>query len=329
VAALEVLRTLAAAGDRAADCVELVDFADEEGVRFPCGYFGSKALVGELDIDSLGPEAIEAIERAGVDVAGIARLAGHMTRVAGMLEMHIEQGPRLEADGLSVGVVLGILGFDRYRVAIEGRSVHGGTTPFGLRDDPVQAAAAVVAELPALVASIEEAGTATVGSLASDGGAINFVPRKVELTLEVRQPSEASLAATVRLVESRLRAVCAQHRCTATIRREHMNVEIKDGVQVAVEPAFMAPIVFDPRMVDACDAACREAHVKHRRMHAGTWHDAGIIGRHVPTAMLLVASKNGVTHQPTEDTAEADLVDGARALLRATRRAVRALELTD
>jgi N-carbamoyl-L-amino-acid hydrolase len=108
-----------------------------------------------------------------------------------------------------------------------------------------------------------------------------------------------------------------------------MKLEIKDGVQVAVEPAFTPPIEFDPRLVDCCDAACREARVKYRRIHAGTWHDAGIIGRHVPTAMLLVASKNGVTHQPLEDTTETDLVQGARVLLRATRRAVRALGLTD
>ena len=329
VAALEVLRTLAAAGDPVADCVELVDFADEEGVRFPCGYFGSKALVGQLDVDPLGPEAIQIIESAGVDARGLAAVARHMSLVAGMLELHIEQGPRLEAGGLAVGVVAGILGFDRYRVEIEGRSDHGGTTPFGLRKDPVQAAATLIAELPTLVASIDEAGTATVGSIAGDGGAINFVPRKVAFTLEVRQPSETSLTATTRLVESRLKAVCVEHRCAATFRPEHMNVEIKDGLQVAVEPAFVPPILFDARLVEACDAACREARVKHRRMHAGTWHDAGIIGRHVPAAMLLVASKNGVTHHPLEDTAEIDLVEGARVLLRATRHAVRALELTD
>lgn len=329
VAALEVLRTLAEVEDPAADCVELVDFADEEGVRFPCGYFGSKALVGELDVNSLAPDAIEVIELAGVDVSGLGGVTRRMSLVAGMLELHIEQGPRLEAAGSAVGVVSGILGFDRYRVEIEGRSDHGGTTPFRLRQDPMQAATSLIAQLPGLVESVDAAGTATVGSIASEGGAINFVPRTVTFTLEVRQPSEASLAATVQLVENHLKAACAEHQCAATIRREDMKLEIKDGVQVAVEPAFTPPIEFDPRLVDCCDAACREARVKYRRIHAGTWHDAGIIGRHVPTAMLLVASKNGVTHQPLEDTTETDLVQGARVLLRATRRAVRALGLTD
>ena len=84
VAALEVLRTLAAVGDPVADCVELVDFADEEGVRFPCGYFGSKALAGELDVGSLGPEAIQIIESAGVDISGLAAVADRMSLVAGM-----------------------------------------------------------------------------------------------------------------------------------------------------------------------------------------------------------------------------------------------------
>jgi beta-ureidopropionase / N-carbamoyl-L-amino-acid hydrolase len=329
VAALEVLRTLAELEDPAADCVEMVDFADEEGVRFPCGYFGSKALVGELDVNSLAPEAIEVIEKAGVDVAGLGGVTRRMSLVAGMLELHIEQGPRLEAGGFAVGVVTGILGFDRYHVEIEGRSDHGGTTPFKLRRDPLQAATSVIAQLPKLVESVDPAGTATVGSIASEGGAINFVPRTVALTLEVRQPSEASLAATVQLVENLLKAVCAEHGCVATISRQHMHVEIKDGVQAAVEPAFTPPVAFDPRLVDCCDAAGREAHVKYRRMYAGTWHDAGIIGRHVPSAMLLVASKNGITHQPLEDTAETDLVEGARVLLRAARRAVRALGLSD
>src|SRR5581483_5397699 len=108
VAALEVARSLIEAGDPVADHVEIVDFADEEGVRFPCGYFGSKALTGSLDTDQL---------RAARNVAGY-------------IEAHIEQGPILEKDGCLIGVATGILGFDRYSVEIVGRSQHGGTTPF-------------------------------------------------------------------------------------------------------------------------------------------------------------------------------------------------------
>src|SRR4029079_139448 len=136
------------------------------------------------------------MEWRGVVVPALGGVPRRMALVAGMLELHIEQGPRLEAAGSAVGVVSGILGFDRYRVEIEGRADHGGTTPFRLRQDPMQAATSLIAQLPGLVESVDAAGTATVGSIASVGGAINFVPRTVTFTLEGRKTSEASLQAT-------------------------------------------------------------------------------------------------------------------------------------
>ena len=331
VAALEVVRTLAEAGDPAVGHVELVDFADEEGVRFPCGYFGAKALTGALNVDALAAatNAKEVLSRAGVDIGSVTTARGHLPDVAGYLELHIEQGPRLEAEGLGLAVVPGILGFDRYRITIEGRSAHGGTTPFELRHDPVRAAAVFIAEVPAIVRAVDEAGVATVGNASSDGGAINFVAQKVAFTLEVRQPAIDALARAVDALQARLREVCRANECQASMTRHDLVAEAKDGVRLAVEPAFAAPVAFDTRLVDAVEAACVEAGVAHRRMHAGTWHDAAILARHVPAAMMLVASRGGVTHSPAEATSDADLVDGARVLLRAARNAVRVLGLLD
>jgi len=308
VAALEVLRALAEAGDPAAEHVEIVDFADEEGVSFQCGYFGSKALVGDLD--------------------RLHSASKHLADVAGFLELHIEQGPRLESGGYSVGLVVGILGVDRYRVTIRGSSTHGGTTPFELRRDPGQAAARLIVQIPEIVSKIDAAGVATVGVLSTSGGAINFTPSLVELSLEVRQPTRKALTATVVAVKKQLAAICKAHGCKASISRQAFCPEQKDGVQLAVEPAFIPPGQFDPRMIAATESACADLRIKHRRLYAGTWHDAGIMATRVPTGMLLVPSRGGITHAPQEHTQNEDLVNGTRALLRATQRAVATLGLS-
>ena len=328
VAALEVLRALVEAGDPAADYVEVVDFADEEGVRFPCGYFGSKALTGALDVSALGQPALDVLRGAGVDGRRIRAASTHLKDVAGYIEIHIEQGPRLESSWTSVAPVLGILGFDRYRIHIRGRSQHGGTTPFALRRDPSRAAAELISAIPKLVSGMNPAGTATVGVLSSTGGAINFTPGEVELSLEVRQPTRAALAATVAAVRRRLKTACNRHRCVASMARQHLRPEIKDGMPVAVEPAYFPPVTFDTRLLKATRLACSSIGVRARPMHAGTWHDAGIMAARVPAAMLLVPSLGGVTHAPSEATRDRDLVQGARALLRATQLAVDALGLS-
>ena len=334
VAALEVLRTLAEAGDPAAELVELVDFADEEGVRFQCGYFGSKALVGELDsaafegmVDTSGVLVPDVLRAAGVKLDELNKASRHLSDVAGFIELHIEQGPRLESGGCSVGPVVGILGVDRYRVTIQGRSTHGGTTPFELRHDPAQVAAQLIVQIPKIVSKVDAAGVATVGVLSSSGGAINFTPSQVEFSLELRQPTRRTLTATVTAIKKQLAAICKAHRCKASINRQSFRPEEKDGVKLAIEPASIPPAKFDRRMVTATSAACSDLRLKHRPLYAGTWHDAGIMAARVPTGMLLVPSRGGITHSPREHTPDEDLVNGARALLRATQRAVAALGL--
>ena len=334
VAAMEVMRTLAEAGAPAAEHVEVVDFADEEGVRFQCGYFGSKALVGDLNpadfegmVDTSGVAVPDLLTAAGVKLDQLPKASKHLADIAGFLELHIEQGPCLESGGYSVGPVIGILGVDRYRVTIQGRSTHGGTTPFELRQDPGQAAAQLIVQIPEIVAKVDGAGVATVGVLSTSGGAINFTPSQVEFSLELRQPTRRALTATVAAVKKQLAAICRAHHCRATVVRQEFRPEQKDGVQLAVEPAFIPPAKFDSRMIAATGSACADLRIKHRRMYAGTWHDAGVMATRVPTGMLLVPSRGGITHAPQESTRDEDLVNGARALLRATQRAVVALGL--
>src|SRR5262249_13408258 len=155
-------------------------------------------------------------------------------------------------------------------------------TPFELREDPVRVAALFIAEVPAIVRAVNEAGAATVGSVSTEGGAINFVARKIAFSLEVRQPSEEAIVRAVNDLKARLAETSRAGGCTAAMARHDLVVEEKDGLQLAVEPAFTAPVAFDPRLVDAVEQACVDAGVSHRLMHAGTWHDAGIMAAHVP-----------------------------------------------
>lgn len=328
LAALEVARTLTEAGDPAADVLQVVDWADEEGVRFPCGYFGSKAFTGGIEPDVLrAAGAAEVLHSAGVDIETLASASARLDSIAGYVELHIEQGPRLEREGLEVAVATGILGFDRYEIVLTGRSEHGGTTPFDMRSDPVLAAASFISEIPSLAQSVDANGTATVGTVASEGGAINFVARQVRLTVEVRQPSSEALQRTVRSVRDRLDTICESTGCRASFERHAAVPEAKDGVPLALEDAFAAPIAFDPDLMNACERACRDVGARFRRMPAGTWHDAGIVAAVRPAALLLVPSVGGVTHSPGESTRDEDLVTGARVLLHAVRHAAAALGL--
>jgi beta-ureidopropionase / N-carbamoyl-L-amino-acid hydrolase len=169
---------------------------------------------------------------------------------------------------------------------------------------------------------------ATVGVLSSSGGAINFTPSQVELSLELRQPTRRALTATVASVKKQLAAISNAHHCKSSINRQAFRPEEKDGVKLAIEPASIPPAKFDRRMVTATASACSDLRIKYQRMYAGTWHDAGIMAARVPTGMLLVPSHGGITHSPQEHTPDKDLVNGARALLRATQRAVAALGLS-
>src|SRR5437016_11673200 len=161
VAALEVLRTLAESADPLAEQLEIVGFADEEGVRFESGLIGSLALTGELDIERLrdgldweGVPIRQVLATAGRDLDRMLEAQQHRDSIKAFLELHIEQGPRMEADKIDLAVVTGIVGGHRQRTEIQGTQNHAGTTPFRLRHDAGRAAARAAAELRDLVQGV-------------------------------------------------------------------------------------------------------------------------------------------------------------------------------
>jgi N-carbamoyl-L-amino-acid hydrolase len=307
IAALEVMRTLVHSEHPLAPRVEMVAFADEEGVRFGEGLLGSEALCGEVHTDRLrtvrdrdGLPATDVLAQAGLELERMNDAARHLPDIGKYLELHIEQGPRMELQGLDLAVVSGIVGVYRQLVVISGQQNHAGTTPFAMRKDAGRAAARAIAGLRELVQAIDGDAVANVGRVRFDPGGPNIVPGQADFDVEVRHLQPAVIARIVDEFNGRLHGVCLEEGCTATI-------EVRSSV---------APAAMDDSMMAALRRACDSLDRPVGTLWSGAGHDAQVMARHVPAAMLFVPSKGGISHAPAEATSDDHLVLGVRALHR-------------
>jgi N-carbamoyl-L-amino-acid hydrolase len=310
VAALEVLRTLAESGDPLAQQVEIVGFADEEGVRFEFGLIGSLALVGELDIERLrdgldwqGVAIHQVLAAAGRDLDRMLEAQQHLPSIKAFLELHIEQGPRMEADDIDLAVVTGIVGVHRQRIEIQGTQNHAGTTPFRLRHDAGRAAARAAAELRDVVQGVDAEAVANIGSMQFHPGGVNVIPGRAQFTVEARHLDAGVLGEAVGAFATRLERICAEEGCRA-------EVELLSSVP---------PAPMDATVLETLEQACSELGRRRARLSSGAGHDAAVLSRHVPSGMLFVPSVGGLSHSPRETTSDEHLVLGAQALLRGVR----------
>ena len=310
VAALEVLRTLAESGDPLAQQVEIVGFADEEGVRFEFGLIGSLALVGELDIERLrdgldwqGVAIHQVLATAGRDLDRMLEAQQHLPSIKAFLELHIEQGPRMEADDIDLAVVTGVVGVHRQRIEIQGTQNHAGTTPFRLRHDAGRAAARAAAELRDVVQGVDAEAVANIGSMQFHPGGVNVIPGRAQFTVEARHLDAGVLGEAVGAFATRLERICAEEGCRA-------EVELLSSVP---------PAPMDATVLETLEQACSELGRRRARLSSGAGHDAAVLSRHVPSGMLFVPSVGGLSHSPRETTSDEHLVLGAQALLRGVR----------
>jgi hydantoinase/carbamoylase family amidase len=276
LAGLEMLRSRA--GSELPLGLRLVDFADEEGARFGQSLVGSSAVAGMLDP---GPELVEAARGCGFDLTADAR--SQLDGARAYIELHIEQGPVLERAGRSVCAVDGCAGVERHRVRVHGETAHAGAAPMDMRRDALVAAARGILELTSL-AGASGGGTATVGAIEAFPGAPTIVPGEVELVVDLRHPDPGGLAALL------------------------------DGARAALLGEWervwhIDPVPFDRELVELARDVCGG-----EAMTSGAIHDAAVMAPIVPTAMLFVPSKRGISHSRAEDTDEADLVAGIGAL---------------
>jgi beta-ureidopropionase / N-carbamoyl-L-amino-acid hydrolase len=289
-------RATAAGGGRLG--IDVVSFADEEGAFLGC--LGSRAFCGELsdrDMEAVRPGGVrlrEALAEAGLTGAPLRGLdpARHLAYV----EAHIEQGPRLEAAAVDIGVVEAIVGLRRQRIHFAGRADHAGTTPMAMRADAAAALFALAGELGAAFARVATpASVWNTGVVRVAPGAANVVPAEAELVLEYRDVSDAQL-----------------DRMTETVRALVAAAEGRGGVAVTMEDVGgLRPAAMDPRLVARIEKAAAARRASTMRLASGAGHDAMILAPHVPTAMLFVPSIGGRSHDVSEDTTEADIRRGA------------------
>ncbi|GJD51857.1 N-carbamoyl-L-amino acid hydrolase [Methylobacterium crusticola] len=284
--------------------LEVVAFGDEENVRFPTSLSTSKAWAGQyrpewLEGRDAGATRLrDALVAFGGDPDGIPALARSPRDVVGYLEIHIEQGPALEAAGQPVGVVTGIVGLTRARCTVTGEANHAGTVPMGMRRDALAAAAEMALAVERLGEGVPGA-VATVGSLAVTPGAVNVIAGRVDFTLDVRAPEDGARRALVAAIDAACRVIAGRR-----------------GV------GYSAEIYMDNRAVDldpglrAClDAAARRHGFAPLRLASGATHDAVSMAALGPAAMLFVRCRGGISHNPAESITLEDADAATRVLL--------------
>jgi allantoate deiminase/N-carbamoyl-L-amino-acid hydrolase len=288
--------------------VEIIGFSEEEGVRFRSTFLGSSAVAGRFDpgllsrTDADGITLDAALRAAGHDPDAIAALARDPARTLGYVEVHIEQGPVLLEEQRALGVVTAIAGSRRYRMTIHGRAGHAGTVPMNLRHDAVAAAAEVVLAVERCC-SVAPGLVGTVGRLDVPNGAVNVVPGRCELTIDIRAPDDATRDAAVAAVFAAVDDIAARR----GVRIAHEQIVHADAVPCA--PALQA------RLDAAIRAVTGDAQPRH--LPSGAGHDAMMLASLTDVGMLFVrCGAGGVSHNPEESLSEADAELAAAAFSR-------------
>ncbi len=302
LAGLEIIEVLKAAGVTPYRPLAVAFFTDEEGARFAPDMLGSLVYVGgmpleeALEIEGIdGPTVGAELERIGY--AGSSPLPA--AAPAAFVELHVEQGPVLEAEGITIGAVESVQGISWQEVTVTGQSNHAGTTPMALRKDPGYVAAACANFARELALELGAPQVATVGRLELHPNLVNVVPASATFTVDLRNTDEATLQDAERRFADFLEATAEAEHCTFETR----------------ELARFEPVLFDKRVVDlVADTADALGH-SVKRMPSGAGHDAQMLARVCPTAMVFTPSRDGISHNPAEYTAPADLEAGANVML--------------
>jgi allantoate deiminase len=303
VTAIEVVKAAFKSGKRFPFAIEVIAFGDEEGVRFASTLGGSRALAGTFDqkaLDELDENAIsrrEALADFGCDPSRLSAEKRPPDRSIGYVEVHIEQGPVLEKEGLPLGIVTAIDGVTRGTVEVEGIAGHAGTVPMSMRKDALAAAAEMVLAVEDR-ARTQPNLVATVGKLEVPRSAANTIPGQVRFTLDIRSPADAERTKAVDDIKVALAAIAERR-----------------GVRQRFTPGHQAPAAHcDGRLSEQLAAAAEACGTTPKRMPSGAGHDAMAFDKIIPFAMLFVRCRAGVSHNPDEFASPADIDIAARAL---------------
>lgn len=305
LAALECLRTVSEAGMRLPVHLEVINFTDDEGCWK--SLFGSRALAGTLgdsDLSTIRNDNdpfMAALAQAGLDVITVPLAQRDREDLAGYLELHIEQGPRLERAGLNIGVVTNIVGRSTYAITFYGQAGHSGTTDMYQRRDALRGAAQFIVRAHDLVRARYGDGIFNCGNVEVKPGKFNIIPSQARLTVECRHTSEALMAEMEAAVQ-RLARECA----------------VPAGLEVRIEQtARMAAAAMSSQVIQAIETACDRLDMTRTRLVSYAGHDAQTLAPITPSGMIFIPSVNGIGHSPQEFTAWHDVENGANVLLAA------------
>ena len=303
LAGLEVIETLPSAGVTPARDLAVAFFTDEEGARFPPDMLGSLVYAGGMGVEEAhaivgidGAVLGEELDRIGY--LGAAPLPGQVPHA--FVKLHVEQGPVLETDGVTIGAVTGVQGISWTEVTVTGQSNHAGTTPMHLRKDPGVVAVRTAAFVRELADDLGAPQVATVGRMELHPNLVNVVPASATFTIDLRHTDNAVLVEAEQRTHAFLAAAAADEGCTVETR----------------SLARFDPVAFDDRVVGTVELAAAAHGHSVMRMPSGAGHDAQMLARVCPTGMVFVPSVDGLSHNPAEYTTPADLEAGANVLLR-------------
>ncbi len=305
VAALEVLRTVKESGVKLNVNLEAMDFTDEEGTLV--GLLGSAAISGHLtqkDLESPRggrDKLIEGMKRAGLSDESMLSAARQKDSFAGYLELHIEQGKRLERSGINIGIVSAIVGIGSYRLSFIGRADHAGTATMDDRLDASLGASAFTLSARELVMTKFPGGVVNTGKMDFAPGAFNIVPARVDVALEFRAPTQSDFDA----MDEGLIALAKEQAA-------------RFGLELNIE--FLgkhSPTPMSSAAQEAFASACDDLDLTHTPLTSGAGHDAQSLADRCPVGMIFVPSVDGASHSPREFTKWEDCVNGANVLLHA------------
>jgi beta-ureidopropionase / N-carbamoyl-L-amino-acid hydrolase len=310
MAGVELLRALAEEGTP--ECtVAVVDWADEEGARFSRSLFGSAACMGTLDIDVLkglsdkeGNKLPDVLGEHGIDLDNLDACRTRMADVKAYIEVHIEQGPVLEAEALGIATVTGTVGIERERLIFKGQAAHAGTMPMEKRRDTLAASSRFVLSMHGIAHKFK--GVATAGSIQCWPGVATAVAGETRLTLDMRHIDDGDLSSM--LAEMKEAATMAGFLENCTVEWEHI--------------FRIPPMPFHSKLRAAVKKAVRDIEDHDFSLSSGALHDASEMARGIPTAMIFCSSTAGLSHTKEEDTPHDHLRMAVDAFDRTVREAI-------
>ncbi|MBT1883494.1 allantoate amidohydrolase [Enterobacter mori] len=307
--AIEVVDGLHQQGRHLAQAIEIVGFGDEEGTRFGITLLGSRGITGSWPqgwletCDASGISVAQAMVQAGLDPARVALAARHQDDFSACLELHIEQGPCLEQEGLALGVVEAINGARRLSCRFTGEAGHAGTVPMNHRKDALAAAAEWMVLIENTTRQRGGNRVATVGELRCLPGAVNVIPGEVALSLDIRGPQDAPLDALLAELLAQAQTIAA---------RRGLSFSAEEFYRIAATPC-------DARLQDLLGQAVESVQGRSLSLPSGAGHDTIALAERWPVGMLFVRCKGGVSHHPAESVMAEDVALAIEAFGRAVR----------